>query len=175
MVFDPNAVSWTPEQFCVIVDGCAVANGFDPTLPELLELKDRADELVLDMPSARQCLQNLNLSENVEKSHGKWFVRMRSQYRVLRPWTVARAKIPNLDEQVTHIYCDRAGVSLCRKAGHLITIRGSGLANYDAAVALISQFAGEDHDFESHRKHAREVIALRYPDGWYLSSVPKHF
>ena len=93
----------TPRQeFIYQVDLMAKIHDLDPELPELVSLKDRADWLIENGLTLIK-LREINPKEDTIQVDSTLIIMERMFWGTLTPWTIARARIYDLDRQIRSI------------------------------------------------------------------------
>lgn len=169
------ASAMTAEKFCEYVDFLVELYLLNPELPEIVTLKEEADQIVaMGMPRPHYYLAMLNPKADIHERDGVPVVLERWLGHVLRAWSLARHHCPDIDEELVKIIVDQSGA-------HLITnhytrerevfwvlaaaINPHRLADpgnrYEIACELIRQFTGIHIDFVEHVGSTRSITVTR--------------
>jgi len=150
----------------------------DPELPEVINLKEQADELVvLDVPRPHFFLAMLNPDRDIHDYEGIKVLEERWFGHILQPWSLARHHCPRLDEELIKIVIDGQGAHLFisfMREHEVFWVRGAAINpnrmadpgnRYANACELIRQLTGVEIDYREQVGLTRKITVTKDVDG----------
>lgn len=168
------------EQFRRDVDRKVTEYKLDPTLPEVIHLKDAAEEYAED-PMRNSVFRLLNPNDSVDIAEDGLVVLQERWFGlVLQPWSIARHHLRERIEDVSKIVVNGAGLTLFIDSQAVFCARGSAIDprrlndpgnRYANAIRVIKELTEVNLDFDEHFGRSRTITLEKQSDGsWDTTS-----
>jgi hypothetical protein len=173
-----SAQVMTAKKFREYVDFLVELYLLDPVLPEIISLKEQAEELVsLDVPRPYYFLAMLNPAHDIHDYEGVKVLEERQFGHILQAWSLARYHCPRLDEDLIKIVVDGQGAHLFisfMREHEVFWVRGAAINphrladpgnRYEIACELIRQLTGIEINYREQVGLTRKITVTRDVDG----------
>lgn len=173
----------TAADFRWAVDLVVALNDVNPALPELADLKSNAEQIVAAPGAAMHHLKRIDPDAGVTKMLGIIGVvqiTCRTAEQALKPWSLARHHVDNLDERIAQIVVDTNGVWLYDGDGAPLVRYMDGafrtdLADAEArainACAFVLMFSGLNLNPHEHLGITQRLIVTKDTTGVWSDTI----